>query len=258
VALTISPPRPGPIHARVQVLGSARADRVHRVALDGTAAAGSGSAFAVALRSMGPGVFVGSARIDVAATWTLAASLSTDHGVVHVTVTVPLPAPDATAELHRAITAQQHLASARVHETLQSAETAPVIVADYRFRAPDTFAFTTQGSDEVDIGSHSYRRDAPSQPWTLADTGFPFRWPAPYFRQFWGAGVAARIVGSATVDGVPSVIVAFARPDLPAWFRIWVGDTDGLVRREEMLAEGHVMQHTYSDFDRVPAITPPS
>jgi hypothetical protein len=65
-------------------------------------------------------------------------------------------------------------------------------------------------------------------------------------------------VGNEVVDDVPSHIVAFARPDLPAWFRIWVGDADGLVRREEMLAESHLMVHTYSDFDRVGSLAAPA
>jgi copper transport protein len=255
VAFTISPARPGPVQARVQVLGPTTTDRIHRVVLDGTSP--TGATFTVALRATRPETFVGAARIDAAGYWTLSASLSTDQGLVRVAVTVPLPARGAGAELDRAINAQQHLISARVHETLRSAEGRPVVVADYRFHAPDGFGFSTNGSDEVAIGARSYRRDAPTQPWTLTDTGFPFRWPAPYFRQFWGPGVAAHIIGSDDVDGVPSRIVAFMRPDLPAWFRIWVGDTDGLVRREEMLAEGHLMEHTYSDFDRVPAIAPP-
>jgi hypothetical protein len=63
-------------------------------------------------------------------------------------------------------------------------------------------------------------------------------------------------VGTEVVDGVASNVVAFVRPDLPAWFRIWVG-TDGLVRREEMLAEGHLMVHTYFAFDAAPVISAP-
>jgi hypothetical protein len=63
-------------------------------------------------------------------------------------------------------------------------------------------------------------------------------------------------VGTEVVNGVASNIVAFVRPDLSAWFRIWIG-SDGLVRREEMLAEGHLMVHTYSAFDAAPLIGAP-
>ena len=42
---------------------------------------------------------------------------------------------------------------------------------------------------------------------------------------------------------------AFLRPDVPAWFRIWVGTSDGLLRREDMRAEGHIMDHDYSELN---------
>lgn len=32
------------------------------------------------------------------------------------------------------------------------------------------------------------------------------------------------------------------------WFRLWIDD-EGLVRRAEVRAQGHVMDHTYSEFN---------
>ena len=58
-----------------------------------------------------------------------------------------------------------------------------------------------------------------------------------------------RLIGQDTLDGVPTEIISFFRPDVTAWFRIWVGLSDGLVRRQEMRAEGHIMDHTYSDLN---------
>jgi hypothetical protein len=37
-------------------------------------------------------------------------------------------------------------------------------------------------------------------------------------------------------------------PQTPAWFRLWA-DADGLVHRASMRAQGHFMEHTYSEFD---------
>jgi len=85
-----------------------------------------------------------------------------------------------------------------------------------------------------------------------------FRWPDPYFRDVWEPAAAPRIIGTDVVEGVPSRIIAFVRPDLPAWFRIWVGIADGLVRREEMRAERHLMDHTYVNLNRAPAVHPPT
>jgi hypothetical protein len=124
------------------------------------------------------------------------------------------------------------------------------------FRAPDALEFTTNGTEEIDLGTRAFRRNWPNQAWTAQRTDAAIAWPSPYFRQFWGTGVARRVVGTGVVDGVASNIVAFVRPDLRAWLRIWVGP-DGIVRREEMLAEGHVMVHTYSAFDRAPPIGAP-
>jgi len=58
-----------------------------------------------------------------------------------------------------------------------------------------------------------------------------------------------KIVGKATVDGVPTTIVAFAacgKQGLAIWFRLWV-DGRGLVRQAHMRAIGHFMDHRYFD-----------
>lgn len=72
----------------------------------------------------------------------------------------------------------------------------------------------------------------------------PVAWPAGYFSTFWGPGVAVRVMGSGVVDGHGADIVAFVRPELPAWLWIWVDRDDGHVRREEVRAESHLMDHT--------------
>lgn len=77
-------------------------------------------------------------------------------------------------------------------------------------------------------------------------------------RDFWKGAAAVRILGSDTVDGVSSEVIAFVRPDVPAWFRVWVGTSDGLVRRADMRAEGHIMDHTYTDLNGpITVQTPP-
>ena len=69
--------------------------------------------------------------------------------------------------------------------------------------------------------------------------------------------MAARLLGTETVNGVPSQVIAFIRPDVPAWFRVWVSQSDGLVLREEMRAEGHIMDHTFADLNGPMTIEPP-
>jgi hypothetical protein len=97
-----------------------------------------------------------------------------------------------------------------------------------------------------------------TQPWSQETSPIANQWPGNYFRSIWGSAVAVRLLGDQTVDGVPSQVVAFVRPELPAWFRLWVGDTDGIVRWEDMLAEGHVMDHTWGSFNAPVIIEAPS
>lgn len=86
----------------------------------------------------------------------------------------------------------------------------------------------------------------------------PLSWPYGYYQDFWGQPAAARILSTEEVDGVPSQVIAFLRPELPAWFRVWVGVPDGLVRRQEMLTQGHLMDHTYRAFDEPVRIEAPT
>jgi len=60
-----------------------------------------------------------------------------------------------------------------------------------------------------------------------------------------------------TINGVPSLMIAFIRPDIPAWFRVWVRQSDGIVVREDMRAEGHLMDHTFANLNGPISIQPP-
>jgi hypothetical protein len=209
------------------------------------------------LRPAGAGAFAGAGRIEHNGQWSFGVSFLSRGSPNQVTLAAALPAPDGAGELAEAFAAEERLTSARLHETLRSAVGSAPITADYQFQAPESFAFTVNGAGEVDIGALAYRQDRPSGPWSVENTGVAFGWPSPYFRQAWANATAARVVGSDNIDGTPSHIVAFVRPDIPAWFELWVGDSDGLVRREDMWAEGHLMQHEYSGFNAPAVISPP-
>lgn len=254
VALTLAPPRPGLVQVRVEVLGSTATDRLRTVSVAGSSA-GVG-AFQAKLRPRGAETFGGRVRIDRRGRWTISVTVTSSHRRARVDFALPVPTPNGNAELARALSAEERLTSARLHESVRADTNGRAVVADYIFRAPATLEFTTNGTEEIDIGTHTFRRNGPTEAWSAQRTDAAVAWPSPYFRQFWGAGVAVRVVGTEIVDGVASSVVAFVRPDLPAWFRIWVGP-DGIVRREEMLAEGHLMVHTYSAFDQAPPIGAP-
>jgi putative copper export protein len=253
VGLTISPAHAGPINARVEILSAN--DQVSDVSIH--AAGPDGSSVTIPLRPTGAGGFAGGGRIERNGGWSFGVSFSARGVPSQITLAAALPAPDGAGELAEAFAAEERLTSARLHETLRSAVDSSPITADYQFQAPDAFAFTVGGTREVDIAARAYRQDRPSGSWSVENTGVAFGWPSPYFRQAWANATAVRVVGADIIDGAPSHIVAFVRPDIPAWFELWVGDSDGLVRREEMRAEGHLMQHAYSRFNAPTAISPP-
>jgi len=255
VAITLMPPRPGPVQVRLQVEGLEPGDGLRQARVTGSSATASG--WETTLSPCGLGCFAGRTTVGAAGTWRLEASLVSNRGLVAVGATVPLPAPPGTAQLGRALAAMEHLSSATMHERLRSSTDTPGLSAEYQFQSPDAYAFQVNGSDDIEIGTRSFHRDDPSQPWKAQGSGVALRWPGDYFRLFWGPGAAVTILGTETVDGVASTVVAFVRPDLPAWFRLWVGQDDGLVRREEMRADGHLMDHEWGGFGVPVDIRPP-
>ena len=255
VGLTVAPPRPGRVQARVQVLGTGSTDRVQTGQVTGSSP--GRRPFAAVLHPVGSATFGGAFRIDGRGLWAIDVSLTTAQRHAHVAFSVPVPTPSGRADLAHALSAEGRLTSVQLHESILANTASRAVTADYVFRAPDTLAFTTNGTEEIDIGTRTFRRDRPEPAWIAQRTDAAITWPSPYFRQLWGPATTARVVGTGVVDGVASHIVAFARPDLPAWFRLWVG-RDGLVRREEMLAEGHLMVHTYFAFDHARSIAAPA
>jgi hypothetical protein len=256
VALTVMPPRARPVKVRVEILGAADTDGLGDVHLAGFV--GGRRHFESALAPSDANIFDGHVPLGRDGVWTLEVTLTSRRGPVDSSFVLPLPAPSGARELARALRAEAGLRSAQLHETLRSAADGPVIAANYSFHAPDAISFTTTGSQQIDIGTRSFERAQPSEPWTEQPAGAGFRWPDPYFRDVWEPATAPRIVGTGEVDGVPARIVAFVRPDLPAWFRIWVGISDGRVRREEMRAESHLMDHTYFNLNSAAPVRPPS
>ena len=170
---------------------------------------------------------------------------------------LPLPAPDGTAELERAIDGSEALRTAVVREELRGEVGGKQLLARYGFAAPDAFEIQTGDSHRVVIGKRTWDRSYPGETWKEGEwPNEAFQWPKSHYRSLWAAPAAVRVLGEEDVDGVPSRIVSFVRPGLPAWFKVWVGVTDGQVRRETMLAEGHLMERVY-ELDTPTTIIPP-
>lgn len=191
------------------------------------------------------------------------------HGADTIDVTVPggaggvasfslpsLPAPDGSALLDAAQKRIHELRSYHLFETLSAGMTATP--ADYTFAAPNRFEMLLNGSQTIWIGDTRWTRDSPGQPWHVEfagpNTTVPtFTWD--YFKPF----VDPRVVGTETVDSVPTTIVAFygAASGIAVWFRLWIDNGD-VVRQAQMIALGHFMHDKYSEFDSAAPIIPPA
>jgi hypothetical protein len=222
----------------------------------GVSGSGPGS-FEASLEPCGLGCFAGNGSLDRPGEWELTASVMTNRGLATMTAGLPIPAADGSAELQRALQAMEDLRSARLEERLRGSLDGPTFTTSYAFAAPDRMRIETDTGERLVIGGTEYRREDGGAWTSLEWPGSPFAWPGSYYRDFWANAAAVRIIGEETVDGIGSRIVAFVRPDLPAWFRIWVGVDDGLVRRMEMRAEGHLMEHDYRRLDEPVSIEPP-
>lgn len=258
VGLTVYPPRPGEVQLRLHVLGG-QGDQEALVRGGVVRASAPGEAtVSVPLRPCGSGCLAGRGHIPSEGQWHLEASLDAAGEDVAASFAVPLPAPDGAAELERALAATEALRSATMREQLRGRVGGKELVANYRFAAPDAFEIRVDDSHRIVIGTRTWERSSPGEAWKQGEwPGEGFQWPRSHYRAFWAEPAAVRVLGEEVVDGVPSRIVGFVRPRLSAWFKVWVGIPDGLVRREEMLAEGHLMYRLYEQLNAPVVITPP-
>jgi putative copper export protein len=247
VGLTILPPRPGRAEIRIQVVGVNPGDGLRNARF--SAASGASSVQAPLGRDCGFGCFAGDATFPSAGEWQLKVDVESNRGPISIAAAVPLPTPDGSGALARTLVAEEALKSVVMTETLRGSAGGPPYVSTYRLEAPDRADITLKDSTEILIGEQGFRRTGTGA-WEKFSVPAPgFSWPTGYYSDFWQGAVATRIIGSETIDGVPSLIIAFVRPDVPAWFRVWVSQSDGIIQQEQMRAEGHLMDHTFADLN---------
>lgn len=256
VGLTLLPPAPGDVFIRVDVVGVEPGDglRDARIAARG----GKESTLEIPLRPCGFGCFEGNGVIDTEGRWRFEVSMNSSRGPVEMEATVLLPAADGGDELEAVIAEMERLNSARMREDLSGRVGGPMLVSRYLFEAPDKMSITTRGSRQLIIDQRRFRKPEPNAKWEEGTwPGSGFTWPEDYYRSFWHGPVAVRALGMRRLGGKRYRVISFLRPNLPAWFRLWIDPSDGLVRLQEMRAEGHIMDHFYRDFDAPIEIRPP-
>jgi copper transport protein len=166
-----------------------------------------------------------------------------------------LPPPDGGKLFGKMQDRMHQLRTYRIDEVLSSGRA--TVRATYAFEAPDRMRIAVEeGAQRIVIGEREWRREGPGDPWQ-EESAFPPMVP----RFIWDSGegpTAPTIVGRDRLDGVDTTVLSFVGgPGGTAiWFRLWV-DPGGLVRRAEMRAIGHFMDHRYFAFDAPFQIEPP-
>jgi copper transport protein len=170
----------------------------------------------------------------------------------------PTSSPSGATLVVKMMETMHDLHTYRLDETLTSGRAA--VRARYAFEAPDRFTIhssSSQGSVEVVwIGGTRYLREnggswqqevapSPTVPLFVWDNFQPL--------------IDARVIGHEKLYRTSTDIVACfgEHAGTPVWFRFWI-DGAGYVRRAEMRAQGHFMDHRYYGFDAPISITPPS
>lgn len=127
----------------------------------------------------------------------------------------------------------------------------PMVKTRYEFRAPDRMHFRVESSGSVAetyaIGTQRYdRRDGgawETNPWPTAGG---FRWPDYRFAE---SASEVTLLGRESVQGAECFVVSFLDARSGARYRIWIGTQDHRVHQYVMMATGHYMTSTFSDFN---------
>lgn len=169
-----------------------------------------------------------------------------------------LPPPGALDLVDRMMIRMHDLRTYRLEETLSSG--GPSAVSRYAFQVPDrveSITKTAEGTTRVVwVGTTQYLR-TPGNDWSVSKGG-PAQTVPSFIWDFFQPFRDVREIGQEKIEGVTtSVVDAFGGSDTtPVWFKLWIDGT-GLVRRAEMRAQGHFMDHRYFAFNEPVTIRPP-
>lgn len=253
VGLTIRPARPGPNEVLVFLLP-----------LDGEdAAAGLPATIRVGERSVQMDPCGGTCRraeLDLQGGEQISVQVGSEVGGTAPFRLPDLPARDGSELFDQAQRRIHELRSFRLEEVLSSG--LATVRSTYAFEAPDSFAAKVirQGvtvSETILIGGTRYLRSPPEGSWKKQTGGPGLDVPRFVWDSFLPA-VSPRLIGTDMVGGVPTEVISLSGTgSLSIWFRLWVDD-QGLVRKAEMRAQGHFMDHRYFAFDTPIDIEPPT
>lgn len=164
----------------------------------------------------------------------------------------------ARSLLDRAIASMQALPGVNVKETLTSGPPGEIEKIDYRLSAPDRMAYSVntgarviivKGTEWSSTGGHGWQTSV----YGGGGSGFNTRnW------YDWGQyDQSIQLLDEHDSGGHRSADLALMSPTLPVWFRLHVDVSSGRVSQVSMVAGGHFMTDSYSQYGVAQRIAPP-
>ena len=179
----------------------------------------------------------------------------TFNGGNGVDFTLPRRGPSASAlRLVRAAAAEYRgIHTLVTHERLGS-DPIHVLHTTYYAVAPDRLRFVVRGEDQsIIIGNRRWDKSAGGS-WQ-ASPQTPIRPIVPA----WTPLVQdATILGAVSVDGRPAWKIAFADPQVPAFFTIWLDRSSDRTLETQMIAAAHFMHDSYGPVNARLKVRPPA
>jgi cation-transporting ATPase V len=159
--------------------------------------------------------------------------------------------------LDRAVASMRALPGVRVDETLTSGPPDPVERIRYRFAAPDRMAYTVNtGGGVIAIGATLWSI-TPGHGWQRSSYGGGSFSTRKWYD--WSEyDQSAQVLDERDLDGRRVADVALMSPTLPVWFQLSIELSSGMVSRVGMVAGGHFMTDSYSQYAAAQRIAPPA
>jgi hypothetical protein len=122
-----------------------------------------------------------------------------------------------------------------------------VVISTAQYVAPDKYQLqTAEGDASIAVGpAQAFRRL--DEPWRTVRRTTPFRFPT--YQDIYLGAEAHRLGHETTLDGRAVQIVTFYVPQDRAWYCWWVDASDGLPRREAIVATAHYTTTLFDGFD---------
>jgi len=186
--------------------------------------------------------------------WRIVASVTPRGGTAdQATFALNLPTGGARTILAQSDLAMNRLTSLSERQMIGAG--GPTTTTYYQWAAPDRLRLRSDaGSETIIIGKQRFDRTSGSWiPSAWPDAG-GYRWPIYEYAR---TAAEVTLLRRETLEGTPCWVLSFLDTPSGGRLTLWIGEADGLVRRQQMFAVGHYMESVFSDFNAPVTITAP-